>query len=532
MRRPALLMLALLLILPLACTTSSTPSSDAAADQSGMDGQPPADKSTPPADVFSPKDQIAPTDLLAPTDQVADVVDDSAPTPDLDNADGSIADGSADLAETAAVPLPTFPHLDKVVDTHRGSVPVWATLLLITQGANGPLFNKVTYNNTGGRADFWPASTIKIYTAVATLQLLKTYGMSLDAKVSFYRKSGASWKQDSVPDTFRQIIYETMVYSSNSGFTLLLRFCGLDWLNTEFLTTANGFTKTALMRPYVGISDPAGYDVSVEQRIVLEENGQSAERLHKWGGTSYADSVGCTTYNTNGTGNCSSTDDMAEHLRRVFFHETLTPAQQFDLRQADLDWLRYGDDQNAVMGNLVYSAGVYSGITKVFPKAKFYHKAGSVTDYQSDLALIEDDASGTRLIMAINTLSTSKTTMIKVAEELTRMVETPQYYVHLASLKDNVNPVKATLWVYSATPAALDLVVKPFAEDGLDPLGWALLPGTEVDVPKGISDYNLTSSCLDTSEKVHIRGRLSDIGGPLTRSDLHYVVIDAGVACP
>ena len=46
------------------------------------------------------------------------------------------------------------------------------------------------------------------------------------------------------------------------------------------------------------------------------------------------------------------------------------------------------------------------------------------------------------------------------------MVKTPGLYIHLASLRDYVNPVRADLVVLADEPGELELVTKPYAEDG------------------------------------------------------------------
>ena len=112
------------------------------------------------------------------------------------------------------------------------------------------------------------------------------------------------------------------------------------------------------------------------------------------------------------------------------------------------------------------------------------------------------------------------------------MARTPEHYVALDYLMDHVNPVSGDVVVYSENGGAVELVTKPYALDGYGRDGWTPLPGTRVDVPPGLSAHTLVSDCLDRSEQVHVRGRMGDVAGEWALSDLHYVIIDAEVACP
>ena len=135
---------------------------------------------------------------------------------------------------------------------------------------------------------------------------------------------------------------------------------------------------------------------------------------------------------------------------------------------------------------------------------------------------------------AIVTESGSAAAYATVSEELTRTLRTPQTYVHLDWLVDDVNPVDADLWVHTEVAGTLDLIVKPYAQDGLDEAGWTALPGTSTHLDPGEAWHDLTSDCLDAHDgQQHVRGRFTpDDGGRIATSDLHYVVVDLDVPCP
>jgi hypothetical protein len=424
---------------------------------------------------------------------------------------------------------PEFPHLDALIDAHRGDTPVWATFIHITPSDDEWSFAHHTYNQTGSDKNFWPASVIKIYPALSALALIKEWDVSLDADVTFFhRAAGEDWVED-LTRSVRDMIYGSFNCSSNSDYTLLLRLAGIDWMNTEFLTAGKGFSATALMRGYV-TDRPWVYTRDEEQMVRISDGNVEVERTHLWSGTSYADNIGCSVYNTGGTANCSPTDDMAEVMRRIMFHESLDTEEQYDVREEDLDWLRFGG--STLQMNNKDCSTPWQGIQKVLPNAEIYHKGGLVSEYALGVHHIFDTDTDTSYILALATESTSTALLIKLSEEIARMALTPRQYVHLDYLVDNVNPIEADLMVYSEYPGTLNLLTKPYDEDASDPLGWEPLDGTLVDTPAGTSWHTVSSICFDESGTQHIKGQLQDdILHTVASSDLHYVVVDAEVMC-
>ncbi len=428
-----------------------------------------------------------------------------------------------------ALVWPAFPHLDTIVDFFRGDVPVWASLLYIQEDDGEPAFRSYSYSDTGSSLDFWPASTIKIYTATAALVLLEEYGLSLDTEATFYRRAADDepWIEDTTR-SFRDMIFDVFDYSSNTDYTLLLRFAGIDWLSTEFFTEDHGFESTALLVGYSS-NRPHRYVREEEQRIVLDDGATELERTHLWSGTPYDDEVACG-FRYAARANCSSPDDMVEHMRRLIFHEYLPAGEAFDLDLEMLRWMREGDSSGGVM--LQPASGWAAGLQRVFPEAIYQHKAGRVGSFALDLHHVHDQPTETRFVAAIATQSSSTGTYTKVSEELTRMLRTPETYLNLDTLVDHVNPVTADLWVYTEEAGRLELVVKDFAEDADSEEGWTVLPGSERGLVAGEGWNDLSSTCLDLDGKHHVRGRfVPDDGGRAATSDLHYVIIDGDLPC-
>ena len=158
-----------------------------------------------------------------------------------------------------------------MVDLVRSDEDAWAYFIYVDRTAGTPQFVRQSYADRSAQVDFWPASTIKMYTATAALELLSDWGASIDSEATFYRQTNGVWVED-ITLSFREIIHRTFNCSSNQTYTLLLRFAGLDWINSEFFVRENGFQETALMRGYVTSTErPYGYVQRELQRIIVRD---------------------------------------------------------------------------------------------------------------------------------------------------------------------------------------------------------------------------------------------------------------------
>lgn len=457
---------------------------------------------------------------------------DAQPT-DLGRPDMAAPPVDPDAAPPPPPAVPDFSALSTVLDLAVPELQVWAHLIYVDRATPQPRFVHQSYRDTGSEVDFWPASTIKMYTATAALVLLNELNLSIDATATFYRETNGRWVED-ITMSFRELIHRTFNCSSNETYTLLLRLAGLDWLNSEFLTPEKGFERTALMRDYVTAdARPYAYTLSEAQRIVINEGEQEFIREHRWSGRSYADERGCTTYNISGTGNCTSPRDMAEHLRRLILHEELPIEERFSIEPQALAWYRGAGPERILNNTAGNDCGgpAYAGVLRVFSNPVYHHKGGTVRSYRSTIQHLQDPATGIQYTAAIAVRTESARPMQRASEELARMVKTPGLYIHLASLRDYVNPVRADLVVLADEPGELELVTKPYAEDGFDKDGWSPLPGTRVEIAAGETAHSLRSVCLNRSEQVHIRGRLVTESGRIAWSDLHYVIVDHDQPC-
>jgi hypothetical protein len=475
--------------------------------------------------------------LILPDSSVSDV--DQGVT-EIFDAGGQIdfdieVDMEADMQIAIPSPLlpPTLDQVDTVIDLAVPGQRIWAYVISVTQNSDGHQFISRDYTPTENQIDFWPASTIKMYTATAALELLNQEGFSIDAVLTFHRLINGEWVEE-ISMSLREIVRRTFGCSSNETYTLLLRFAGIDWLNREFFTPRNGFQSTALMRDYVSDdARPWRYNLQESQRITISEGVRESSREHQWSGRSYADEVGCTVYNGAGTANCTSAHDMAEHMRRVIFQEYLPLTERFEINASTLNWYR-GASGEAILNNTGgedCGGPVYAGILNVFDQPILHHKEGLVTEYRGTMHHVYDERSRTEYIAAVMIDSPQETMLKKLSEELARMMKTPRSYVHLDSLRDYVNPVRARLVTYSEEPGLLQMMIKPYTEDGYSDEGWTPLAGASIAVEFGEHSHELRSTCLNQSRQVHIRGRLETDSGVVSWSDLHYVIIDHEQAC-
>ena len=161
------------------------------------------------------------------------------------------------------------------------------------------------------------------------------------------------------------------------------------------------------------------------------------------------------------------------------FHDDIPAHERFQLAPQLLTWYR-GNGPERVLNNAGGAncgGPAFDGVTRVFPDAAFHHKGGAVMNYRSSIHHVRDPNTGTEYVTAFAVNSGSPTYIRRMSEEIARMAETPALYVDLASLRDNVNPVQADLVVVVDTPGTIDLVTKPFNEDGFSTDGWTPASG-------------------------------------------------------
>ena len=303
---------------------------------------------------------------------------------------------------------PKVEDFNLVIDGVSPDIEKWATVCLVEGNETKPSFKWFHYKDSAKEVNFWPASTIKLYTVVAALELLNEIEMPLNSIVIFERKHEGKWIIDT-SRTMLEMLSEIFSRSSNEDYTLLLRMVGIDRINSQFLIKSRGFPTSALMRGYVR-NRPYLYIRTEPQRItVMTLTGKSKTIEHTWSGRSYSRERGATVLSET-TGNCTSTKELADCLRRIMFHEHLPEGDRYQLTGEQLAFLREGG--KGLKGLRNTEGFVAESAREIFPKAKFYHKEGLISSYSLDLAYVDDSIhSGKRYLISIVANSGEDTTV-------------------------------------------------------------------------------------------------------------------------
>lgn len=313
-------------------------------------------------------------------------------------------------------------ELDAVLGGISPEVSKWASVAIVSGDREAPEFVWHHFRDSASAVGFWPASTIKIYAVLAALETLNELEMPLDSALTFERKTGGVWKLDCAR-SMREMISEVFRRSSNEDYTLLLRFVGVDRINTRFLVPERGFPHSALMRGYVG-GRPYGYTREEPQRITVRAaDGRTAILEHAWAGRSYSEERGATIISAK-TGNCTSTKELAECLRRILFHESLPKGERYNLTDEQALFIREGGDGLTGLRNKLAGAFAWTDAAEeVFPKAKFYHKGGLISTHTLDVAYVDDAESGKRYIVSVAASSGKTETVKQMAKAIAAWVK-------------------------------------------------------------------------------------------------------------
>ena len=320
------------------------------------------------------------------------------------------------LLVATCIPAAGDPAFDAVVDTAVPDVGRRATVIIADKLPDGSLkFCTTHYKDDPAATDFWPASTIKLYAALAALEQVHAMGLPLDVSVAFEHKDDKGvWVLDS-SRTLREMLSEVFIRSSNEDYTLLLRMTGRDAINSRFLIPDRGFKKSALMRGYV-TARPWVYLPAEPQRITVRNQDGAAKSVeHTWGGRAWSEERGATIIDAK-TGNVTTTEDMAECLRRVIFHEQIPEAERFQISQEMVDFLRYGGGGLCGLETKGEDGGAFawqkSG-EQIYPDARFFHKGGWISTYGLDLACLDDRTQSGRAVILAASVNTGNEDSIR-----------------------------------------------------------------------------------------------------------------------
>lgn len=307
------------------------------------------------------------------------------------------------------VMIPTWPQ--PVV-----AQPVWSTDLVIDsvvlakelkkQGFNPPKdfkalvvvvapdrhkgYTSTVYDYKGTSTDatnWWPASSIKLYAAIAALEKATLMGFSPKATLTYH------YEDKPFDITLERLVKQALIPSDNWSYDRLVEFVGFEELNHEFLTPAKGFSKTVLQRAYgarLRIGEKQRGTLRHSPKIDIAE-GRFRKELPERSGKSRFDDC-------QDEGNCTPLVDLAEAMRRVVLHEQLAEQQRFSLGPAHLKLLHSALSAPRPRGNGVVD-GLRAGMGKM--AATLYHKPGFALQWFSDVVFVAPRGQKTKYIVAM-----------------------------------------------------------------------------------------------------------------------------------
>jgi hypothetical protein len=296
------------------------------------------------------------------------------------------------------LPAQANDSLDAAIDSIAPGIEKWATVCLVKEHPEGKLaFEWIDYRDTGSKTNFWPASTVKLYTTVAACEILHSQKLSLDSTATFCHEKDGLWRTDCAR-TVREMISEVFRRSSNEDYTLLLRLCGIDHINSTFLTPERNFPQTALMRGYTP-DLPWRYGQKEKQRIILQDGTHSTPKVieHIWSGRDYGAERGIKVLFAE-NGNVTTPRVLCDCLRRVLFHHELPESERFRISAEQAQFLRQGSEGGfhgletklSQTGPTIWQ----KAWAEVFPQARHYQKSGLISNYALDLCCLDARAQG------------------------------------------------------------------------------------------------------------------------------------------
>lgn len=236
------------------------------------------------------------------------------------------------------------------------------------------------------RGDWWPASSIKLFAAVAALEHARSLGFGPSVKLTYHYADG------DVDETLEGLVRKALIPSDNKAFDRLVELVGFDRLHEHFFTHQNGFTHTVLLRSYAGrIRDPQTHrGINRHSPVITLAQAERSQDLPEQTGTLARECPD--------QGNCTTLLELSETLRRVMLHEQLPKAQRFALEAEDLQLLR-----RTLATPRSQSMNVVDGLRAglAMPELPAYHKPGFALRWMSDAVFIEAADTHQRYIVAL-----------------------------------------------------------------------------------------------------------------------------------
>ena len=246
-------------------------------------------------------------------------------------------------------------------------------------GSEASRFYPFSYKDTYlHRENWWPASTVKLFAAIAALEKSRRLGIEPGAKLTFDYTTEVS--PEPVTKPLNYLVRRALIQSNNQAFDQLVEWVGFHTLNDRFLTAGNGLAQTTLLRAYT-------------RRHMYPELNRGSNRLSppitvaaKGRVMKLPSERGDGAYNCPNQGNCTTLWDLAEALRRVMLHESLPAAERFALGADELRLLRKALGTRRSRGNPVVDALRNAFGDRI---VGLYHKPGYAGKWMSDVVFVD-----------------------------------------------------------------------------------------------------------------------------------------------
>lgn len=264
---------------------------------------------------------------------------------------------------------------------------------LIEDGPDGaPVTTWFDFRGTAtDRDDWWPASTVKLYAAIAALERSRAMAYPPSSWIT-YHYVGEDGAEEPVRMRLSQIIDRAIVPSDNRAFDQLVELAGFDWMHRHFFTERNGLGGTVFLRAYGGRHrDPrTGHGVNRLSPRITIEHGRRSREIEAREGTGRP---ACPDQ-----GNCTTLFELAEAMRRVMLHERLPETERFRLGDAELEVLRdaLGSPRRPHGTALVTSVESGFGGAPI----RIHHKPGYAYRWVSDVMLVHRTDTDQRWLLA------------------------------------------------------------------------------------------------------------------------------------
>lgn len=249
------------------------------------------------------------------------------------------------------------------------------------------------------RDNWWPASNVKIFSAVAMLEWLSAREFGPAAKITF------KYEGKSHSTTVDRLLRKAITQSNNRSFDQTVEVVGCEWLNQIFLTARNGLRRTVLLRSYshrVPSKDfPDEGTLRDSPPIVVMEDSRKKTLDARRDAGDYVE-LGCRGIEEpdqqraqSREGNCTTPWELMEIMRRIMMHEHIPRSERFELSPDNLTLIREALAGDRERGNNVVE-GLAKGLSK---RALFHHKPGYAMKWMSDIVFVQLPETGERFIV-------------------------------------------------------------------------------------------------------------------------------------